>query len=87
LGIPFEYNRIDITKGEQFSEEFKTLNPYSRIPVIEDADPDTGEKVVLFESGAILLFLVQKYDIEKRIHLEKDDGALYWDQMKWLFFG
>ena len=86
LNVPFQYGRIDITKQEQFSKSFKGLNPCSKIPVIEDHDPFNNEPVVIFESCAILLFSAEKYDTQKKIHYTIEDGPVYWDQMKWLFF-
>jgi len=56
--IKFDYKvtKIDINKDEQFKPEFKKLSPFSKIPVIIDHD----DKISLFESGAILIFLGEK---------------------------
>ncbi|RSL45976.1 hypothetical protein CEP54_014052 [Fusarium duplospermum] len=40
------------------SEPFKSLNPNSKVPAIED--PNTG--IRLFEAGAIVLYLLDTYD-------------------------
>ena len=56
--IKFDYKvtKINIFKDEQFKPEFKKLSPFSKIPVIIDHD----NKITLFESGAILIYLGQK---------------------------
>ena len=56
--IKFDYKvtKIDINKDEQFKPEFKKLSPFSKIPVIIDHD----DKINLFESGAILIYLGEK---------------------------
>ena len=66
--IKFDYKvtKIDIFKDEQFKPEFKKLSPFSKIPIIIDHD----NKISLFESGAILIYLGTKsgkfYDVNKR---------------------
>ena len=57
LKVPYILHNIDLSAGEQHSEEFLTLNPNGRIPVIIDRDEDN---FVVFESGAILLYLAEK---------------------------
>jgi GSH-dependent disulfide-bond oxidoreductase len=50
---------IDIGKGEQFSSGFVEVNPNSKIPALVDLSGP--EPVRLFESGAILLRLAEKF--------------------------
>ena len=56
--IKYEYNvnTIDLNKGDQFNSEFKKISPFSKIPVIKDYDNNE----VIFESGAILIYLAEK---------------------------
>ena len=56
--IQFDYKitKININKDEQFSEEFKKISPFSKIPVIIDHANDES----IFESGAILIYLGEK---------------------------
>ena len=59
-----EYNLIPvhIGKGEQFEPDFLKVGPNNRIPALADNDPaDGGEPISVFESGAILLYLADKY--------------------------
>jgi GST-like protein len=48
---------INIQEGDQFGSGFVDVNPNSKIPAL--FDKDTGVRV--FESGAILLYLAEKY--------------------------
>ena len=56
--IKFKYKvtKININKDEQFSPKFVKLSPFRKIPVIIDHD----NKLSLFESGAILIYLAEK---------------------------
>ena len=56
--IKFEYKvtKVYINKGEQFNPKFRSISPFSKIPVIIDQD----NNISLFESGAILMYLGEK---------------------------
>ncbi|MEM8813321.1 MAG: glutathione S-transferase family protein [Pseudomonadota bacterium] len=58
-GIPYELTPIDFAKKEQKAPDYVTLNPNGRIPTI--VDRSNGDFAV-FESGAILWYLAEKYD-------------------------
>ena len=60
LGLPYTVTPINIGEGEQFRPEFLAINPNHRIPAIVDADGPGGQKLTLFESGAILIYLAEK---------------------------
>ena len=66
IGLTYKLTKINIGKDEQFKPEFKKISPFSKIPVIIDHE----NKISLFESGAILIYLGEKsgkfYDKEKR---------------------
>ncbi|MDQ2094485.1 glutathione-dependent disulfide-bond oxidoreductase [Rhodalgimonas zhirmunskyi] len=51
---------IRIMEGDQFSSGFVDVNPNSKIPALMDRSGDTPIRV--FESGAILLHLAEKFD-------------------------
>lgn len=57
LNVPYNMHAVDITKGEQLEAEFLTISPNNKIPAIRDNE--TG--VTLMESGAILIYLAEKY--------------------------
>jgi GST-like protein len=50
---------IDIMKGDQFGSGFVEINPNSKIPALVDRSVE--KPVHLFESGAILLYLAEKF--------------------------
>ena len=75
LGVQYDAIHIDLEKKEQFSDFFSKISPSNKIPVI--VDNDKGNTV--FESGAILLYLAEKYDK----FLNKN---YYWEIVQWLFF-
>ena len=57
LGVDYTVHAIDISKDEQFAPDFLKVAPNNRIPAI--VDQDTG--VQMMESGAIMLYLAEKY--------------------------
>ena len=72
-GLEYQIKEINIGKGDQFEPEFLKISPNNRIPALVDHKPaDGGEKVSVFESGAILLYLAEKHkmflpeDVRKR---------------------
>jgi GST-like protein len=58
-GLAWEFKRINVLAGEQFSASFRLLNPNSKVPVIVD-DEVPGSPLALSESGAILQYLAEK---------------------------
>ncbi|QUS59560.1 glutathione S-transferase N-terminal domain-containing protein [Synechocystis sp. PCC 7339] len=77
LALPYTIHKIDIGKGDQFTPEFKVINPNSKIPAIGDRDND----LTIFESGAILIYLA-----EKTGKLLPTDTAGRFKVMEWLMF-
>ena len=75
LGVKYNPILISLDKKEQFSPEFSKISPTNKIPVI--VDKESGQ--IIFESGAILLYLAKKYN---KFLNEKD----YWNVIQWLFF-
>jgi len=59
-GLPYEPHLVDFDTNEQSSAEYRSLNPYGKIPAIIDPAGPGGEPLPLFESGAILLYLADK---------------------------
>ena len=77
--LELEYNviPINIMKNEQFSDEFLKISPNNKIPAI--IDQDNG--FTLMESGAILLYLADKY---KKLLPNSVEGRN--KCIEWLFF-
>src|SRR5262245_57949621 len=71
--IAFEPVLVDLMKGEHFQEPYKTLNPTSLVPFIDD------DGFVLTESSAILKYLAEKHgspaypsgDLKKRARINE----------------
>ena len=55
LDLPYEFVLLDMAAGEHRQSEFLALNPMGKVPTIVDGD------LVLWESGAIILYLAEKY--------------------------
>lgn len=58
-GAEYDAWLIDIMEGNQFSSGFVDINPNSKIPAL--VDRSGAEPVRVFESGAILLYLAEKF--------------------------
>ena len=67
IGFDYKIKEINLSKGEQFSSNFRKISPLSKIPAITDH----SNKVSLFQSGAILIYLAELsgkfYDEDNRI--------------------
>jgi glutathione S-transferase len=55
LGVPYEFILLDMQAGEHRQPEFLAINPMGKVPAIVDGE------FKLWESGAILFYLAQKY--------------------------
>ena len=56
-----EYNVVEcnIGKGDQFTDNFLGINPNNRMPALVDHEPvGGGEPISIFESGAMMLYIV-----------------------------
>ena len=76
LGVDYSVHAIDISKGDQFQPDFLKIAPNNRIPAI--VDQETGQ--ALMESGAIMLYLADKYG---KFACKGDE---YWRMMEWLMW-
>jgi len=59
LGLDYEFILLDMQAGEHRQPPLTEINPFGKVPAIEDGD------FKLWESGAILLYLDAKYGPEK----------------------
>jgi GST-like protein len=73
---------INIMEGDQFSSGFVGINPNSKIPaLIDNSNVDSGGKPIrIFESGAILIHLAEKFD------RFLPQGAAKAECLSWLFW-
>ena len=81
IGLPYEPHLVDFDTNDQASPEFRSLNPYGKIPAIIDPAGPGGEPLPLFESGAILVYLAEK----SGQFLPRAPAARY-ETLQWLMF-
>ena len=79
LGIPYEAHKVPLNQTE--TPPFLSLNPNNKIPAIVDPDGPNGEAFGLWESGAILIYLAEKYG-----GLLPKDPALKYETIQWVMF-
>ena len=79
LGLPFNVHHLSLSKNEQKQPDYLRLNPNGRIPTIIDRD---NNDFVVFESGAILIYLAEK----TASPLLPKDGPARAATLEWLFF-
>ena len=78
-GAEYDAWLINIGEGDQFGSGFVGINPNSKIPALMDHSTKTPTR--LFESGAMLLYLAEKFDA----FLPKDP-AKRTECLSWLFW-
>ncbi len=78
-GAEYDAWFINIGDGEQFGSGFVQANPNSKIPALMDHSTTPPTRV--FESGAILLYLAEKFDA-----FLPTDPALRAECLSWLFW-
>ncbi len=75
----YDAHLIRITEGEQFSSGFVEINPNSKIPALVDHSTQPPQRV--FESGAILLYLAEKFGA-----FLPEDPTKRTECLSWLFW-
>ncbi|MCG3881294.1 MAG: glutathione-dependent disulfide-bond oxidoreductase [Psychrobacter sp.] len=61
-GAEYDAYKIDISENDQFGSGFVDINPNSKIPALVDYSAvEDDEPIHIFESGAILLYLAEKF--------------------------
>ena len=72
IGYEYAVIKMDLSKGDQFKEDFKKISPFSKIPAIID---HSNNKESVFESGAILIYLAEKsgkfYEKENKLKIDQ----------------
>jgi GST-like protein len=76
-GAEYDAHLIKIGAGDQFGSGFVEVNPNSKIPAMYDAEADSR----VFESGAILLYLAEKFG-----QFLPQDPKARTEAMNWLFW-
>lgn len=78
-GAEYDAWLIKINEGDQFGSGFVEVNPNSKIPALMDHSGETPQRV--FESGAILLYLAEKFGA-----FLPTDHATRTECLSWLFW-
>jgi GST-like protein len=78
-GAEYDAWLIRINEGDQFGSGFVAVNPNSKIPALMDRSGP--EPIRVFESGAILLYLAEKFDA-----FVPRDAARRAECLSWLFW-
>jgi len=76
LGLDWESRYVDLAAGEQLTSDFTAMNPNRKVPVLESSKGD-----LLFESGAILEFLAERYGA-----FMGTNEAERWQCKQWLYW-
>lgn len=89
LAVPYRVETVNIWQGDQLKPEFLAVNPNNKIPAILDSEgpgstQNSGKPYTVIESGAILLYLAEKYG--KFIPNPKINPCGYYDVLQWLMF-
>ncbi|PPR24721.1 MAG: Disulfide-bond oxidoreductase YfcG [Alphaproteobacteria bacterium MarineAlpha10_Bin3] len=79
--LPYEIEWVDLSKNEQFEEQFLKISPNGRMPAIVDPDGPGGAPISIFESGAVLQYLGDKtgqfYPADRRRRTDVEQW-LFW---------
>jgi GSH-dependent disulfide-bond oxidoreductase len=59
-GIDCSFHKLDLDRGDQKKAEYLAINPLGKIPTLIDPDGPGGQRLVLRQSWAILLYLAEK---------------------------
>ncbi|KAL2832864.1 glutathione S-transferase [Aspergillus cavernicola] len=80
LNLPYEIKLLEFPKMKQ--PAYEKVNPNGRVPAIQD--PNTG--LTLWESGAIIEYLVERYDEKREISFQPGSASgqgPYFGQAVW----
>jgi glutathione S-transferase len=75
LQAPYEIVQLDMAAGEHLQADYLAINPFGKVPAIVDGEAS------MYESGAILLYLAEKYQQLPASLGER--GKIY----QWILFG
>ena len=77
LGVPFEAETVNLAQGEHHKAPYLRVNPAAKLPALVDGDQ------TLTESGAILLYLAEKFPEKGLMPRALTERAQLY---RWLFF-
>ena len=79
LGVPLSVQQVDFSAAYRQSAEWLEMNPVGKVPVMTDGD------FKLFESGAMLQHVLNRYDVENQLEPSPgtEEHALF---LQWCWF-
>jgi len=82
--LQYEVKAMSFAKNEQKEPWFLKINPNGRIPALVHHRAD-GTDFAVFESAAIILYLIQRFDLEHKVSFPP--GSDYESEaLQWIFF-
>lgn len=79
MGLPYEGRYVRVMHGQNYDPDFLAMNPLAKVPFIIDHDRGVKDQVI-FESGAILIYLAETYESP----LLPAHAPDRWEVLKWL---
>jgi GST-like protein len=79
--LAYEPRKVALAQGEHHAAEYLQLNPTGRVPTLIDSDGPGGERLVLTQSNAIMLYIAEKSGT-----LLPSSGAERVRALEWHFF-
>jgi glutathione S-transferase len=79
--LDLSYENVPVALADVKKPEYTAINPNGRLPSIED--PNTG--ITLWESGAILEYLIETYDKHRHFSFAPETPE-FWHARQWLYF-
>jgi len=76
LGLRYEVQPVNIRAGEQHDPKIVDLNPFAKLPIL--TWQEDGERRVLFESGAILTSLAERFEQCLPVARKERETVLAW---------
>ena len=81
-GIDYNVVLCEIGRGAQFEDDFLSISPNNRMPAIVDHAPEGGgEPIAVFESGACMMYLAEKYGTFGGSNLREE-----WEVNQWVMW-
>ena len=77
LGVPYEYVALDPKKAEHRTPQYLEIHPHGKVPALVDGE------LTLFESGAIMLYLGERYGVRKELWPAPGAGQAGVDAVCW----
>ncbi|KZF21750.1 glutathione S-transferase [Xylona heveae TC161] len=88
LGLKYETKHVDISKNVQKEDWYLRINPNGKVPAIVDKTllcVGQSQERRIFEGGAILLYLTQRYDPNHKLSYPQNSER-YWEMVQWLIW-